>query len=160
VDLAAGLLHVRHTIVVVGYRAVASEPKTAKSRRTIGLDPATVAALRQHRARQAEELLAVGIQRNDDGHVFVREDGRAYHPQQLTKMLAVRAKAAGVPVVRLHALRHGHATAGLELGVPMKVMSERLGHSSLAITADIYSHVSEAVDQAAAAQIAAAIDGS
>ena len=74
-------------------------------------------------------------------------------------MLALRAKAAGVPVVRLHALRHGHATAGLELGVPMKVMSERLGHSSLAITADIYSHVSEAVDQVAAAQIATATDG-
>jgi integrase len=80
-------------------------------------------------------------------------------PQQLTKMLASRAKAAGVPVVRPHALRHGHATAGLEMGIPMKVMSERLGHSSLAITADIYSHVSQAVDQAAAAQIATAIDG-
>jgi integrase len=157
-DFDAGLLHVRQTIVVVGYRAVASEPKTPKSRRTIGLDPTTVAALRQHRARQAEELLAVGIQRTDDGQVFVRDDGRPYHPQQLTKMLAVRAKAAGVPVVKLHALRHGHATAGLELGVPMKVMSERLGHSSLSITADIYSHVSEAVDQAAAAQIATAID--
>ena len=158
-DLDAGLLHVRQTIVVVGYHAVVSESKTPKSRRTIGLDPATVAALRQHRARQAEELLAVGIQRSDDGHVFVREDGRSYHPQQLTKMLASRAKAAGVPVVRLHALRHGHATAGLEMGIPMKVMSERLGHSSLAITADIYSHVSQAVDQAAAAQIATAIDG-
>jgi len=121
--------------------------------------PATVAALRQHRARQAEELLAVGIQRSDGRHVFVREDGRSYHPQQLTKMLASRAKAAGVPVVRPHALRHGHATAGLEMGIPMKVMSERLGHSSLAITADIYSHVSQAVDQAAAAQIATAIDG-
>jgi integrase len=158
-DLDAGLLHVRETVVVVGYRAVASEPKTPKSRRTIGLDPATVAALRQHRARQTEELLAFGIPRTDDGRVFVREDGRSYHPQQLTKMLAIRAKAAGVPVVRLHALRHGYATAGLELGVPMKVMSERLGHSSLAITADVYSHVSVAVDQAAAAQIASAIDG-
>ena len=70
-----------------------------------------------------------------------------------------RAAEAGLPVVRFHALRHGHATIGGEEGVPLKVMSERLGHSSSRITADTYSQVTAATDRAAAAQIAAAIDG-
>jgi integrase len=61
--------------------------------------------------------------------------------------------------VKLHALRHGHATAALEAGVPMKVVSERLGHSGIAITSDVYSHVTAATDLVAAALVAAVIDG-
>ncbi len=159
VDLEVGELHVRTTRVVVGYTVVENEPKTEESRRAVGLDPATIAALRQHRARQAEEMLGFGVQLTPDSHLFTLQDGTPYHPQRFTAMLAARARSAGLPVVKLHALRHGHATTGLEAGVPMKVMSERLGHSTYAITADIYSHVTAATDRAAAAQIAAAIDG-
>jgi integrase len=61
--------------------------------------------------------------------------------------------------VRFHALRHGHATAALEAGVPMKVVSDRLGHSSIVVTANCYSHLTPATDRAAAATIAAAVDG-
>jgi len=159
VDLDAGTLRVTATRVVVGYRVVESEPKTEKSRRTIGLDPATVAALRQHRARQAAERLAAGAAWEGSEHLFADALGHPYHPQRLTQMLAARAKAAGLPAVKLHALRHGHATHALEAGVPMKVVQERLGHSSIAITSDTYSHVSAAVDQAAAAKVAASVDG-
>jgi integrase len=74
-------------------------------------------------------------------------------------MLAAKAQSAGLSVVKLHALRHGHATVALEAGVPMKVVSERLGHSGIAVTADVYSHVTAATDQAAAAQVAAVLDG-
>ena len=157
-DLEAGVLHVRQTRVVVDYKVLDSSPKTEKARRAVGLDPGTVAALRSHRARQTEEMFGFGRQRNDDGFVFVREDGEPYHPQRLTIMLAERARAAGLPPVKLHALRHGHATAALEAGVPMKVVSERLGHSGIAITSDVYSHVTTATDHAAAALVAAAID--
>lgn len=159
VDFEAGVLHVRETRVVVGYGVMDSTPKTDAGKRSVGLDPVTVAALRSHRARQTEEMFGFGKGRSDDGFVFVREDGEPYHPQRFTQMLAAKATAAGLPVVKLHALRHGHATTALEAGVPMKVVSERLGHSGIAITSDVYSHVSPATDHAAAAQVAAAIDG-
>jgi len=129
VDLEPGVLHVRSTGVVVDYKVVESSPKTEKGRRAVGLDPATVAALRAHRVRQTEEMLGYGKARSDDGLVFVHEDGSPYHPQRFTTLLAERAKAAGVPLVKLHALRHGHATAAPEAGIPMKIVSERLGHS-------------------------------
>src|SRR5271165_2082293 len=153
VDLEAGALRVSRARVVVNYQVHESAPKTAKSARTIGIDPATLAALRQHRARQAVERLAAGELWVGDEYVFCDERGRPLHPQRVTKMFAVRARDAGLPVVKLHALRHGHATAGITAGVDVKVMSERLGHASYSITADIYSHVSAAVDQAAAAKV-------
>jgi integrase len=160
VDLDAGALRVSHTFAVVGYRVVESEPKTEKSRRTIGLDPATVAALKAHRVAQAEEMLAIGRRPAKDGYVFTANpEGEPYHPQRFTQLLQSRAKTVGLPPIHLHCLRHGHATHALEAGVAMKVVSERLGHSSIAITADTYSHVTAAIDQAAAVQVAAAIDG-
>jgi len=159
VDFDAGTLRVSATRVVVDYKVVESGPKTARSARTVGLDPNTVSALRAHRAQQAAERLAAGELWAGDDHVFVDELGRPYHPQRLTQMFATRARAAGLPVIKLHALRHGHATHGIEAGVDLKIMSERLGHSSYSITADIYSHVTPAVDAAAAAKVAAAVDG-
>ena len=114
-------------------------------------------ALCRHWASQAADRLAAGELWAGEEYVFCNELGHPYHPPRFTQMLAAKAKAAGLPVVKVHALRHGHATAGIEAGVDVKVMSERLGHSSYAITADTYSHVSPAVDQAAA-KLAAAID--
>jgi len=159
VDLDAASLAVVATVVVVSGRAVPSSPKTAKSARVIGLDPATVAALRSHRATQAAERLRAGELWRDSDAVFCDELGRPYHPNILTRTLARQARAAGLPVVKLHALRHGHATHALEAGVDLTVMSARLGHSSVAITGDIYSHVTRATDSAAAARVAAAVDG-
>ncbi|MCU1490248.1 MAG: integrase family protein [Acidimicrobiaceae bacterium] len=159
VKIEEAALRIAATRVVVGYKVLDSEPKTEKGKRPVGLDAATVTALRQHRARQAEERLRAGEAWQDSGLVFVDELGVPYHPDRLTRMLAAKAKAAGLPTVKLHALRHGHATHALEAGVPMKVVQERLGHASIAITSDIYSHVSAAADQAAAAQVAAAVDG-
>ena len=158
-DLNAGSLRVSHTLAVVGYKVAESEPKTEKSRRTVGLDSATVSALKAHRTRQAEEMFAIGRRPGKDGYVFTANpQGDAFHPQRFTQILEAKAKAAGLPPIHLHCLRHGHATHALEAGVPMKVVQERLGHSSIAITSDIYSHVLAATDQAAAAQVAAVLD--
>lgn len=160
VDLDAGAVRVSATRVVVNYSVVDSAPKTEKSRRTISLDGATVAALRQHRSRQTEEMFAIGRQRSDDGYVFTSDPGgNPYHPDRITRTLAAKARATGLPVVRLHSLRHSHASAAILAGVPLKVVSERLGHSSIAVTSDVYGHVTTAADQAAADQVAAAIDG-
>ncbi|MHB1988904.1 MAG: tyrosine-type recombinase/integrase [Acidimicrobiales bacterium] len=157
--LEGATLKVSRTRVVVDYKVVESEPKTDASRRNIRLDPVTVAALRAHRASQAGERLAAGELWQGSDYVFCDELGRPYHPDRLTRTLAAKAKAAGLPPIKFHALRHGHATAALENGISLKVISERLGHSSIQITGDIYSHVTPAVDEAAAVAIAAAIDG-
>ncbi len=158
-DLDEGVVHVRTTRVVVSYKVLDSAPKTEKGKRAVGLDPTTVSCLRAFRDAQQKELSALGRGWREDNLVFVAADGEGYHPQRLRIMLADRAKAVGLPPIKLHALRHGHATAALEAGVPMKVVSERLGHSGIAITSDVYSHVTAAADHAAAALVAATMDG-
>ena len=84
--------------------------------------------------------------------------GQPFHPDFLTSHFSVMAKHAGVPVIRLHDLRHTHATLGLEAGVPPKVMADRLGHSTVVLTLDTYSHVVPALDAQAAELIAGLLD--
>jgi integrase len=134
-----------------------STPKTAKGRRNVALDPATVASLRAHRTRQAEERLALGPAYVDEDLVFCREDGTPIWPRTFSRAFRAAAGAAGLPRIRLHDLRHTHATLALESGVHPLVVSERLGHSKVSITLDTYSHVTPALAEDAAATIAARI---
>jgi integrase len=159
VDLEAGRVSPRRPRVVVNYEVHVSEPKTAKGRRSMALDPATVAALRQHRARQAEERLAVGPRWHDSGLVFTWPDGRPLHPERFTKWFQQIVRAAGLPRIRLHDVRHSYATAALAAGIPAKVVSERLGHATIAITMDTYSHVLPGLDAQAAGTVARLILG-
>jgi integrase len=140
-DLDGGRLTVSRSSVVVDHQVVDSTPKSDSSARTIGLDPATVATLRQHRRRQIEERLAWGPEYLTSDLVFTWGNGTSFHPNVITRTFARRAAAAKLPAIRLHDLRHSYATAALEAGVALKVVSERLGHASIAITGDIYSHV-------------------
>jgi integrase len=114
----------------VNYRVVVSEPKTAKGRRSLALDQVTVAALREHRRRQLEERLAVGPRWEDSGVVFTWPDGRPLHPERFSRWFEQHARAAGLPRIRLHDVRHSYATAALAAGIPAKVVSERLGHAT------------------------------
>jgi integrase len=159
VDLDEAWLAVRQTLIAVGYEVQVSEPKTERSRRRIGLDAATVTALRAHRARQLQERLAWGEAWTDSGLVFTKEDGTPLHPHSLSQFFEKRARAAGLPPIRLHDLRHSYATAALGAGVPTRVLSERLGHSSTALTTDTYQHVVAEMDEEAAAKVAAVILG-
>lgn len=159
VDLAAGRLAVRHTIGRVGGKVMAGEPKTAKSRRSIALDPATVAVLRGHRVAQLEERLAWGGLYRDQDLVFAREDGTPINPEHIGRVLRRIAARAGVRPVRTHDLRHGWATAALEAGVHPKVVSDRLGHSKVSVTLDTYSHVAPAVEEEAARLVASKLLG-
>jgi integrase len=160
VDLAAGAVTIQQTIVAIGYRVEVSEPKTARSRRRVGIDPATVAALRTWRAAQAEERLAWGPAWVDSGLVFTREDGSTTHPQSLSQSFERRAREAGLSPIPLHSLRHSYATAALAEGVQPKVLSERLGHSNISTTADLYQHVLPEMDKEVATRVASAIFGS
>jgi integrase len=158
IDLETGRLRVEKTRVVVNFKVVESGPKTQRSGREIALDPETVAALRAHRAKVAEERFGRGALQDSD-LVFTWKDGVGIHPEVLSRTFQRQAKAAGLPVIRLHDLRHSYATAALEAGVPLGVVQERLGHASIAVTAGVYSHVRAEVDQASADKVAGLILG-
>ena len=149
----------RATIVqtIVGNRAV-SEAKTDRGRRTIALDGATVAALRQYREAQNEERLILGASYEDNDLVFSREDGSPIWPRSLTRFFTRLGEAARVPKIRLHDLRHTHATLALQAGVHPKVVQERLGHATISITLDVYSHAIPAMQEEAADRIAAIVE--
>lgn len=160
IDLDASALRVHQNLTVVDGEPFIGKPKTAKSKRAIRLDPETVAALREHRSRQATERLACGpAWDHSNDLVFTHADGRMLHPARVSKWFSHRAKRAGLPRIRLHDLRHSYATAALKAGVPMKVVSDRLGHANIAITSDLYTHVDAATDQQAANEVASAILG-
>jgi hypothetical protein len=91
--------------------------------------------------------------------VFTWPDGRPIHPHRFSKWFEQHARAAGLPKIRLHDVRHSYATAALAAGVPAKVVSERLGHATIAITVDTYSHVLPGLDAQAAGTVARLILG-
>jgi integrase len=161
VDLDAARLSPRRPRVVVNYAVHESEPKTRMGKRSLALDPATLAALQEHQARQEQERAEVGHAWRDSGLVFTRPDGAPIHPDLITDWFRRLARKAGLPAIRLHDVRHSYATAALAAGVPAKVVSERLGHANIAITLDVYSHVIPGMDAQAANAVASLIlDGS
>jgi len=117
VDLAIGRVAVHRSIVAVGYIPEPSTPKTARGRRSVALDPQTVADLRRWKARQARERLALGPAWIDTGLVFTRDDGAAWHPDRISKLFDAQVAKLDLKRIRLHDLRHTHATLGQVGGV-------------------------------------------
>jgi len=137
-----------------------AEPKTTRSRRTIDLAPAAVAALRRQRIRQKEARLAAGdLWQDRDNLAFTDELGLPLSGPHVTKAFSATLGRLGLPHVRYHDLRHGAASMMLAQGVPLKVVSETLGHSGIAITADVYAHLSREQRREAADAIERAIGG-
>lgn len=159
-DLDAGSVTVRQIRTVARYEVVTTTPKTDRGTRTISLDPATTAALRSHRVAQLEEKLALGSAFDATNDlVFSHADGTAIHPERFSAWFKQRCRRSGLPVVRLHDIRHSYVTALLSAGVPLKVVSQRVGHASPMVTMAIYQHVLPGDDQAAAAVGARVIFG-
>ncbi len=158
VDLDAGRIAVRSTRVLVYTEVQVVEPKTRRSRRSVTLDAGTVDALRDHRARQEHERALGGEAWTDSGYVFVRKDGHPIDPDRITHLFGLAVAACGLPRIRLHDLRHTAATLALGAGVHPKVVSERLGHSSIALTLDTYSHVLPSMQEDAAAKMGSILD--
>jgi integrase len=136
------------------YQVITKGPK-ASSRRSVALASHTVAALHRHHAAQSRERLAAGTAWTDSGLVFVDELGRGLHPQRLTDLFQQAADAAGLPRIRLHDLRHTSATLALVADVHPKIVQERLGHATISMTLDTYSHVIAGMQHDAAAQVEA-----
>jgi integrase len=157
-NLDTGRAVIRRTLVPVNHELVFGEPKTDKGRRSISLDPATVAVLRSHLALQRAEALLMGREHGDaDDLVFCRPDGRPVHPESVSRRFSRLAAASGLPAIRLHDLRHTHATMALLAGIATIVVSERLGHSAMAVTSDIYQQVLPSLEEEAAAKVAALV---
>jgi integrase len=159
VDLEAGRLAVRVARVRAGNAVVASRPKTRAGQRVLHLDEPTVAALRTWRREQLQERMLVGPRFVDSGLVFTMSDGSPITPNRFSIWFRAHVKRLGLPRIRLHDVRHSYATAALAAGVPVKIVSQRIGHATTGITLDTYSHVIPGMDSAAAAQVAAIIDG-
>lgn len=156
-DLGAGVLRIAQQLVDAGGGPEFGPPKTRSGVRVVPLDAGTIDVLRGHRDRQDAERAAWGAAWVDSGLIFTRENGEHVRPDYVTHLFRRLAIGAELPAIRLHDLRHTSASLALAAGVPMKVVSERLGHSSTAITADLYTHVVPLVAQDAADRIAALV---
>jgi integrase len=154
VDLDAGRLRVVQTIIQVRSKVTIGEPKTARGRRPIALDAGTVAVLREHRKHSLEERMLVGPDFEDSGLVFHHPDGSCLKPNAVSAAFTLRVRKAGLPPLTLKGFRHTWATLALERGVHPRVVQERLGHSTIAITLGIYSHVAPTLHDEAAQLIA------
>ena len=156
-DLEAGTITIRRALVPMGAEVLVSEPKTRRGRRAIALDPLTLEALKAHAARQADERSACEDW-VESGYIFTTADGRPLDPHRTSKAFERHLRAAALPRIPLHGLRHTYATLALSSGVNPRIVSGRLGHSTVALTLDIYSHVLPQADQEAADRIAALIE--
>jgi len=154
VDLEGGRLAVRRALIPINREVVVSEPKTAKGRRVIALDPGTVEVLKAQAARQLEEQDDWDEGWVETGLVFTAENGAALDPESISRYWRQAVKKSLLPSIRLHDLRHTHATLALQAGIHPKAVSERLGHASVSITLDTYSHAIPAMQEEAAALIA------
>jgi integrase len=160
VDLDAGTIRIEQSLVLVGRELTISSVKSDGSAAELAIDAATVAALRQHRAQQLEEQMAERqVYDGSTGLVFLDEVGAMISPDAFLRRFKRKSREAGLREVRLHDVRHSYASALLSAGLPMKVISERLRHSGLSITADLYTHLAPEVDRAAAETGAAFILG-
>ncbi len=159
VDLEAGRVSVRQAITTVNSKPILTPVKTARSRRVVDVDPVTVAVLKAHRSSQLAERLLIGSGYRDHGLVFVMPDGTPTHPNVVSRWFDRAVTRSKLRRIRLHDLRHTHASHLLAAGVNVKVVSERLGHASVSFTLDTYAHVMPGQQADAAASVAALVDG-
>jgi integrase len=162
VDLSTRRASVTQTVTTVNDKLVLGPTKTNRSRRTISLDPTTVEVLQAHRVVQDQERAIAG-EAWDPSYDLVICDGtgRPEHPDRFSRQFQRYVRATDLPPLRgPHNLRHTWATLALRAGVHPKVVSDRLGHATIAVTIDTYSHVAPSLDAEAADTVAADIFGS
>jgi integrase len=156
VDLESGCVSVRRQLLREGGRLRFGPPKTRSGRRSICLDAGTVAALVAHRQQQASGHHLIG---GTLDLVFRRADGSPHDPDVISHQFQRFMSRSELRRIRLHDLRHTHATVSLQAEVHPKVVQERLGHASVKLTLDTYAHVLPPMHRAAADRFAAMVDG-
>jgi len=129
---------------------VFTQPKSARGRRTIALSPSSVLTLAEHKEKQKRIRAMLGMPLKDDDLLFSTPDGKPLRPNTVSRAWTTLATRAGLKVIRFHDARHTHASLMLKQGVHPKIVQERLGHASIQITLDTYSHVAPGLQEAAA----------
>jgi len=153
VDFANGTISVKRSLVRSSKGPTIGDVKTEKSKRSISISETVIQALKTHRITQAQELLMVG-QKNANGWVFTRQtDPQPPYPTDINKILKRIITQADLPQISFHDLRHTHATMLLSQGVNPKIVQERLGHSTISVTMDVYSHVMPGMQKQASDQL-------
>jgi integrase len=155
IDLDRGQLFVVNSIEESRGGVREKAPKNGKGR-TVALPPMLITELRRHRLQQAEWMLRLGVRLTDDHHICMRQDGETVWPTSIARAFRTFLRTHNLPRIRFHDLRHSHASHMLAGNVHPKIVQERLGHSSIAITLDTYSHVMPNMQADAAATIDAA----
>jgi integrase len=149
-DWQAGKLRIAQQVTAVRGQIVIGEPKTAKARRSVTLAPSCLAALKEHRASQLEGRLKAP-EWHDHDLIFCTSHGKPIHPRNIGRTLDRLCQVAGVPRLSVHQTRHTHTTLLFRDGQNIKMISERLGHSSVSVTLEVYAHLAENAQDAAAA---------
>jgi integrase len=152
-DLENSRLRVRRSLEQTRDGLNFKSPKSESGKRVISLPALTVEALRKHRISQAEEKLALGSGYSDEDLVFATSTGKPWRPNTFTTAFRDFAKRAGMGKTRFHDLRHSHASQLLDQGENLKVIQERLGHSTPAFTLSVYGHSMAGRDKEAATKI-------
>jgi integrase len=158
VELDVGSLSVCQSLEKTKSGIAVKSPKTAKGRRRIALPAMAVEALRRHKAQQGRAKLRSGGNYRDSGLVFSQDDGSPWDPDTISAAFGAFVRKAGFHI-RFHDLRHTHATQLLRQGIHPKVVSERLGHSTISLTLDTYSHVMPGMQDEAARGVDSALRG-
>lgn len=155
VDIERATLHVRRSLQVVDGLVRLKRTKTSRSR-SLRIDERVVEVLDRRRRLQEIHREAAGDAWSDRwGLVFTEEDGSYLVPMNVSSAFRWLVRKLDVPVIRLHDIRHTHATLLLQAGTPVKVVSERMGHSTIRVTLDVYAHVLPAMDADAVERFAA-----
>jgi len=152
-DLLLCQLYVTRSLhVLKGGRVVIRQPKSAKGRRMIDLTPSNAIVLREHREKQQLDRAMLGVSLKDDDLIFSDIEGKPLLPNTVTHNWIKLVRRTGLKPIRLHDARHSHASLMLKLGTHPKIVQERLGHASIQVTLDTYSHVAPGLQEAAAAR--------
>ncbi len=164
IDLDQATAIIARQVTALDHRVIVKELPKTKQAHLIRLDSGTVSMLRKLRTGQAEMKLRLGAGYNDEGYVFCQPDGRPYHPERFSREFDRNQHYFNrdhpdqqIPAITLHGLRHTWATLALSAGIDIKIVSERLNHSSTNITREIYTHVTPPMQSDAAERVAALI---
>jgi integrase len=159
VDLEGNTIQVHHALLRMGSKVQLVEPKTSRSRRRIALPASVGVLLREHRKAQLQARLWAGTRWQEGDFVFTTSIGTPMDGADVTRRFQRLLAAAGLPRMRFHDLRHGAASLLLAQGVHARVVMEMLGHSTIALTMNTYSHVIPELQREAAYQMEAVLGG-